>query len=78
MADESEALAKIRARNPSLYRKLLKIARQSRGLVPVRTDAGETKRALRYVAAAVDGHQVSGKRARKVAKRMKRLTQDTV
>lgn len=63
---------RIRAEAPALFAKLMKAAKRQRGLVPVRTETGDDKRARLALSAAIHGKRTSGKRARKDVKRIRR------
>lgn len=68
-------LMRMKAQHPALWRKLVKAARKAEGRQPVRTDAGDAKRALYAVSQAIRG-ATTGKRARKDAKAIKRAMRD--
>ena len=63
---------RIKREAPKLYAKLVKAAKQERGLVPVHTESGDDKRARLALSAAIHGKPVSGKRSRKDAKAIRR------
>lgn len=64
-------LLRLKADRPALWRKLIRAARKAEGRTPIRTDAGDAKRALYATSAAIRG-TTTGKRARKDAKAIKR------
>lgn len=66
------AILRIKHENPRLFAKLAKLARQQRALQPVRTEAGDHRRARLALSAAIHGKRVSGKRARKDQKAITR------
>jgi len=66
-----ETLMRMKAEHPALWRKLIQAARKAEGRVPVRTEAGEAKRAMYAVSEAMRG-RTTGKRARKDARAIKR------
>ena len=65
-------VVRIKQESASLYAKLVKLAKQQRGLVPVHTESGDDKRARLAMSAAIHGKRVSGKRSRKDAKKIRR------
>ena len=64
---------RIRTEAPALFAKLVKAAKQARGLVPIHTESGDDKRARLALSAAIHGKPVSGKRSRKDAKKIRRV-----
>lgn len=77
---DTATLMRLKAEHPSLWRKLVKAARKAEGRQPIRTEAGDQKRAMYATSAAIRG-RTTGKRARKDARAIKRamatLTQTT-
>jgi len=68
---DTATLLELKAKHPALWRKLIQAARKAEGRVPVRTEAGEAKRAMYAVSEAMRG-RTTGKRARKDARAIKR------
>lgn len=71
-ADIDPAVLRIKRENPKLFRKLAKLARKQRALQPTRTENGVARRARLALSATIHGQRVSGKRARKDEKAIKR------
>jgi hypothetical protein len=72
---DTATLLRMKAQYPALWRKLIKAARKAEGRTPVRSEAGDEKRALYAVSQAIRG-RTTGKRARKDAKAIKRAMRD--
>lgn len=70
-----ETLMRMKAERPALWRKLIRAARKAEGRTPVRTEAGDQKRAMYATSEAIRG-RTTGKRARKDAKAIKRAMRE--